>query len=180
MAGFFLSAPWLFSRVSFCVKLSVLDHFPHLALALFRNWVSGLAKQVLALTSGDWMVEGIVDLDEKAKKLWFMGTKATPLERHLFEVGLDGKGLRQVTQRPGSHGVTLDHAHQTYIDTLSSPAGPPTITQRKLADDSEVRAIFAAKDDKIAKLGLTAPEFTTVKTSDRASLASAGFERRRQ
>jgi dipeptidyl-peptidase-4 len=141
---------------------------------LYLHDASG--KEVLALTEGEWMVEGIVDIDEKAKKLWFMGTKASPLERHLFEVGLDGKGLRQVTQRPGSHGVTLDHAHQTYIDTLSSPAGPPTITQRKLADDSEVRAIFAAKDDKIAKLGLTAPEFTTVKTSDGATLHGAIYK----
>ena len=133
-------------------------------------------KELRALTSGDWMVEGIVDIDERTQKLWFMGTKASPLERHLFEVGLDGQGLRQVTQRAGSHAVTIDHAHRTFVDTLSTPDGPPTISLRKLADDTEVRGIFAAEDGKIAQLGLTAPEFATIETSDGATLHAAIYK----
>jgi dipeptidyl-peptidase-4 len=133
-------------------------------------------KEVLALTSGDWMVEGIAGIDEEAGKLWFSGTKAGPTERHLYEVGLDGKGLRQVTKRPGMHGFVLDHDHQNFVDVVSSPAAPTTLSLRKLSDDSEVREIFKAEDERIAKLGLTAPELTSFDSKDGAKFHAAIYK----
>jgi len=89
---------------------------------------------------------------------------------------MDGTGLRQVTSRPGMHTVVLDHEHRTFVDMYSSPDAPTVISLRTLKDDSEIREIFAAKDDRIAKLDLRAPELTTLTTRDGTELHGAVYK----
>jgi dipeptidyl-peptidase-4 len=123
-------------------------------------------RELLALTSGEWMVDGLVDVDEAQQKLWFMAGKDDPRQRHLFEVGLDGKNLRQITTEPGSHGVALDHAHARFIDVHSSREQPPTIRLRSLVDGAVIEVIHDERDPAIAKLQLEPPELVELPCPD--------------
>src|ERR1700682_6140463 len=47
-------------------------------------------KLIRQLTSGDWLAEATLALDEKGRQLYFVGWRASALERQLFRVSLDG------------------------------------------------------------------------------------------
>src|SRR5207249_1159299 len=42
------------------------------------------------LTEGEWMVDGVVGVDEAEEYVTFMGTRDGPLERHVYRVALVG------------------------------------------------------------------------------------------
>jgi dipeptidyl-peptidase-4 len=116
------------------------------------------------------MVGGIVELDEAAQKLWFLATKEDPRERHLYEVGLDGQGLRKLSQAPGVHGAVIDRDHAYWIDIHSNPELPPTVELRSLADGQVLRTLHPpspeAVDPRIAKLELEPPKFVELTAAD--------------
>lgn len=121
------------------------------------------------LTDGEWMVESAA-VDETRQKVWFTATKQDPRERHLYEIGLDGEGLRQITEAPGMHGVTLDHARETFVDSHSAPDRPPRVELRKVSDGSLIRTLHPASDadvdPRIAALELEPPELVELKAAD--------------
>lgn len=130
-------------------------------------------KKVKTLTQGEWMVEGIVGVDEKAEKLWFMGTKETPLERHLYEVGLDGQKLRRLTTEPGMHSVVLDREKARFVDIYSRNGEVPKVELRSVADGSLIKSLFEVEAQRATELGLTAPELVEVQTRDGVKLHGA-------
>ncbi len=129
-----------------------------------------------ALTSGEWMVDGIVSVDERDGQVYFMGTKDGPTERHLYAVSLKGGEPRKITQAPGTHGVVMADDHQTFIDTHHAVDAPPTITLRRIADGEVVRALYDDKDPEIEKLGLQPPRLVTMRSRDGVELHGAIYE----
>lgn len=127
-------------------------------------------RELAQLTSGEWMVGGISEIDEAGQKLWFSATKDDPRERHYYEVGFDGKGLRKLTEAPGVHGLAIDRKHRYYVDVHSSEAAPPTVTLHQLADGELLRTLHPASpadiDPRVAKLELEPPEFVELTAAD--------------
>ncbi|MDY6946669.1 MAG: S9 family peptidase [Pseudomonadota bacterium] len=94
------------------------------------------------LTAGEWMVvgdgseNGLVGVDEAANRVYFLGSKDSPLERHLYWASLDAKGdpsrATRVSREAGWHNVTLLPGGRGYLDVHSSPEQPPSASLRKL------------------------------------------------
>lgn len=128
-------------------------------------------RKLAQLTKGEWLVEDVVEVDEAAQKLWFMATKDGPRERHLYEVGFDGKNLRKLTEARGMHGVTIDRQHRYFVDSHSNAATPPTVELRTLADGKLVRTLHPTPerplDPRIETLELEPPEFVELSAADR-------------
>ena len=74
--------------------------------------------------------------------------------------------MRKITQAPGMHAVTLDHARQRFVDVHSAPDAPYTITLRQLDDGALIRTIFETADPRIAAFGLEPPELTEFQNRD--------------
>jgi dipeptidyl-peptidase-4 len=57
------------------------------------------------LTEGNWVVQEIVDVDEKNSLIYFLANRETPLEVHLYSVNYDGEEptVDRITQEPGCH-----------------------------------------------------------------------------
>jgi len=88
----------------------------------------GNGKQQAQLTSGDWMVEDVVALDETQGLVYFTSTQASPLERQLYSVPLTGKAQpTRLTQAAGMHNVAFSKNAQVYIDSWSNPSTPPQV-----------------------------------------------------
>jgi dipeptidyl-peptidase-4 len=83
----------------------------------------GKAKR--QLTSGDWMVENVLALDEAKGLVYFSATKDSPLERHAYAVPLAGGAITRLTQAPGMHGAHFSENAAVYIDNWSNPTTPP-------------------------------------------------------
>lgn len=120
--------------------------------------------EVRALTSGDWVVDELCAVDEGARRVWFLGSADGPLERHLYEVPLDGGPIRRLTEEPGTHSVVIDTVGKRLVDAWSTRSAPPTTVVRSLDDGGLLQVLHRPDDPRIAKLGLVPPELVTLKS----------------
>jgi dipeptidyl-peptidase-4 len=94
--------------------------YPHL-----YRWKAGKWTQ---LTHGDWAVEKVVAVDQKAGRVYFTGTMETPIEQQLYWVGYDkpNKPVR-VTETGWSNAVDMDKAASRLLVTRSNPDQPAQV-----------------------------------------------------
>src|SRR5579864_1257986 len=126
---------------------------------------------VAQLTQGPWVVRHIEFVDEKNRRVYFLGSGREkgeePYQTHLYSVGLDGKGLMLLSPENANHTVTAvspDDAY--YVDSFSRPDLPGASVLRRTKDGSEVRTL--AKGDAAALLatGWKYPEPFQGKSAD--------------
>src|SRR5256885_2559774 len=126
---------------------------------------------VRRVTPGGWDVFELLGVDERSKAVYFTGAIDGPLTRPLLRVGLDGKGLARISSEPGTHAVEFDPTFTRYVDTYSRAGIPPVQTLRgangallrTVADNAKLAA-------RVTALGLTRPEFITIRTADGVEL----------
>ena len=128
-------------------------------------------KLIRQLTSGDWLAEATIALDEKGRQLYFVGWRTSPLERHLFRVSLDCGEPEQLTSEPGMHGVVIAPDFSSFVDVWDSREHPPSITVRSMAGAPQHVLHEAAPND----LELRAPELHQFRTSDGVELHAAVY-----
>jgi dipeptidyl-peptidase-4 len=87
-----------------------------------------------ALTQGDWRVDNLLALDEKAGKVYFASNKDAITDKQAYVVKLDGSTAAQpkrVTQADGWHETSFARNGEVFVDTWSDPANPPQVSIRK-------------------------------------------------
>ncbi|MCW8999106.1 MAG: S9 family peptidase, partial [Kangiellaceae bacterium] len=144
------------------------DGFKH--LYLFD--MSG--KKLKQLTQGDWVVKYIANLDEKNGKLYFTGTKESPLETHLYSTDLNDASTTKITQNEGSYSIVFSKDSQSYIAYFSSPTTPMQVSLH----DSKGKRIAWLNENKIDKnhplsdyvKDFITPEFGSFKNEDNIEL----------
>jgi dipeptidyl-peptidase-4 len=125
------------------------------------------------LTGGEWQVDEVVGVDESEQVVYFLGTMASPLEKHLYAVSFAGEEPRQITAEPGMHAVVVDPEFETFIDSYNSTTQPPIVTLRRLSDGELLHTIYEAADPRLDDLLLPAPELVTLKSRDGETLHGA-------
>ena len=126
-------------------------------------------KQIAQLTHGEWEVTGLIGLDEDAKSVFFTATEKSPLERHLYHVGLDGSGFARVTQDAGTHEINMGAAAHAYLDTYSDAGHPPRQDLYR-ADGTKIAALNENAVPELADFARSPVEFLIVKTHDNVTL----------
>ena len=122
---------------------------------------------VRQVTSGEWDVTDFHGVDEAEGDVWVTTTAASPLQRHLYRVPLDGGEPEQVTTGAGWHAVDLSRDFDYFTDTYSTATAPPTTTLYRTS--GEALSVLVDNADLTARLAtydLPAPEFTTVEGAD--------------
>jgi dipeptidyl-peptidase-4 len=155
------------------------EHVPDGAF-LWKSEKSGYAHlylhdangtQLAQLTAGEWVVDELDAVDDARGKVYFHGNKGDPTQTHCFEVGIDGKGERQLTSEVGSHHCVYDPTFTHYVDSWSSLTQAPRTVIRTLADNKIVHDLHNGSDDsRIAKLELVSPQIQTIKSRDGETL----------
>lgn len=77
-------------------------------------------SETAQLTNFSFRVTSVNRVDEDRKLVWFSATGPESTDNHAFRVGLDGKGLMQLTAGHGSHNVNISPKGSYYIDTWNS------------------------------------------------------------
>jgi dipeptidyl-peptidase-4 len=123
------------------------------------------------VTPGGWDVLGLYGVDEARRVLYFTGAVDGPLTRPLLRIGLDGAGLARVSAEPGTHEVEFAPGFRFYVDVYSRFGVPPVETLHR-ADGAPVRVLADnhVLRDRLAALGLRAPEFLAVPGADGTAL----------
>lgn len=144
------------------------DGFKHLYLF---NKDGSLVRQ---LTSGDWVVDDIEAIDEDKGLVYFSGRKNTPLESHIYTVGLDGGNVERISTRDGYHNASFAADASIYVDQFSTANRPPQVSLHQ-ANGEQITWLEENKlDDKHPLTpylkNWNEPEFGTLQTDDNATL----------
>ena len=135
------------------------DGFRHLYL------YSGDGKQISRVTQGSWEVSDVVGVNEAASRVYYLSTEASPLERQLYTINLDGSAKKRLTQTTGTHSISLGPTQEFYMDTHSSLTSPSRKTLHT-SDGSEL-AVYREADRKLSdEYDLLPTEIVPLKASD--------------
>jgi dipeptidyl-peptidase-4 len=157
--------------------------FRHLEL---RRADGALAR---SLTSGAWMVDRVLGVDEEHGIVYFSGSRDGAAERHAYSVPLDGGQIRRITEAPGSHDVVVSHSGASRVDVYSSCDHAPIVEVRRIRESGATAgplpaagsapaarspaAITRLKGDaRSDRFGLAPPELVTIEARDGTSLAA--------
>ncbi|WP_394345582.1 S9 family peptidase [Algoriphagus boseongensis] len=147
------------------IRTSEQDGFKHI---YHHNLDGSLIRQI---TSGKWEVTSMVGVDEKGKKLYFISTEASPLERNFYVINLDGKGKKLLTPAKGSHTINMSPDHKFFIDYYSTSDTPVKVTlndatgkELKVLEDNQ------ALKERLAGFALGKKEFFSFPTVDGTEL----------
>ncbi len=104
-------------------------------------------KQRKRLTEGEWEVTELAGVDEAHQKVYFVSSEASPLERQLYSIKLNGKDRVRITQGAGTHSVSMSPDAAYYLDTFSGLTQPPSRILHT-ADGAEW-AVYRAADHRL-------------------------------
>ncbi|MFL6755528.1 MAG: DPP IV N-terminal domain-containing protein [Sphingomicrobium sp.] len=107
---------------------------------LYR-WRGGKWTQ---LTRGDWAVEEVVGIDEKARRIYFTGTQETPIEQQVYWTSSDRPGSPvRVSEKGWYSNAVMDKGATHALITRSSPSQP---SQTYLADAAGKRIAWVEQN----------------------------------
>jgi dipeptidyl-peptidase-4 len=122
-------------------------------------------KQLAQITKGEWEINSVNGVDEAKGVVYFTATEASPMERQLYTVGLDGSRFTRITKDSGTHDVNFAPNAATFYDTYSNAATPPSQTLYR-AGGTRIAAINENKVSELADYSLLPMEFLHVKSRD--------------
>lgn len=150
------------------------DGFNH----LYRYSKEG---QLLAqLTRGDWEVTEAACVDESGGQVYYTSSEASPLERQLYRVSLEGGERTRMTPEAGAHSISMGPKCEYYLDSYSNPSTPTRRTIHK--QDGAEWMVYAEADRKaLDEYEVLPAELVEVKAADGTPLYArvikpAGFQ----
>jgi dipeptidyl-peptidase-4 len=143
------------------IRTSEQDGFKHI---YHHDNQGNLIRQI---TSGKWEVTNLVGVDEKGKKIYYISTEASPLERNLYVISLDGKNKKILTPEKGTYSVNMSKDFKYFIANFSNSATPLKVTLNEasgkllkvLEDNQELKS-------KLSTFALSGKEFFSFNTVD--------------
>ena len=132
--------------------------------------------QIRQVTDGPWEVTSLDAVDEREQKIYFTSTEKSPLERHVFVTGFDGRGRKPLTNNSGTHVLTFAPDASAFVDDFSTATKPWSRVVYKL-DQSEntlsATKVFAL-DEPPTEMATSAAygrlSFLTLNTHDKVTL----------
>ncbi len=135
-------------------------------------------KQKRQLTSGAWEVTSYYGYDQKNKKIFFQSTAKGSINRDVYSVGINGKGLKRLTSKEGINRASFSADFTYFINTHSNATTPPsyslytTATNNRLKDSNSAQTLMlktvvenTALLDKLEDYSISYKEFSTIEVN---------------
>ncbi|WP_312741992.1 S9 family peptidase [Sphingobacterium multivorum] len=124
------------------------------------------------ITKGNWVVRKVVHVDADKRTVIFEGSgmnaEEDPYLIHYYSIGLDGKGLKLLTEENANHQAFFNKDYSLFVDTYSRVDQPPISVLR----DNHGRLIMELEKTNSSLLeavGWRAPEVFKAKGRDGAT-----------
>lgn len=135
------------------------------------------------LTSGAWMVDRVLAVDEERGIAYFAGSRDGATEQHAYSVPLAGGDIVRITEGRGTHELVVSNLGTSLVDVFSCLAHAPVVEVRPIPDPAETaepsrtteRAptggstfpiVRLKGDSRSDRLGLSPPELVTIQARD--------------
>ncbi len=121
------------------------------------------------ITSGEYVTDQIVSLDDKSRTLYFTANgrehNEDPYYTHLYRIGLDGSGLQLLTPGNFSHAFSAPDSGRYFADTYSRvDTAPKSILMD--AQGAQLLDLETADVSQLLDAGFKFPEVFKVKAED--------------
>ncbi|MFD2598740.1 DPP IV N-terminal domain-containing protein [Sphingobacterium corticis] len=114
------------------------------------------------ITKGDWVVRGVTHVDESARQVYFqasgMKKGEDPYLVRYYSIGLDGKGLKELTPEESNHQAFFNANHNLFVDQYSRVDQAPVTVLRDAKDGSVVMKLEEGDISQLEATGWHAPE----------------------
>lgn len=130
-----------------------------------RSPMAAASAEAKQLTTGDWDVTGISQLDARRKLIYYASNEGNVLGQQEWQVGFDGQ-RKQLTTGEGYHEVNFAPDGQAFVDKYSTRMTPPRLSLCHVGGKCQM---FWASGG-LERYGLRAPEQLEVKAADGATL----------
>ncbi|MGE5421241.1 MAG: DPP IV N-terminal domain-containing protein [Chloroflexota bacterium] len=121
------------------------------------------------ITSGDWLVRGVTNVDEKNRRIIFQASGKEPGDPyfvHYYMINFDGSGLTRLTDGEGTHTAYFSNDYDYFVDTWSRVDMPPITVLRSAKDGQKLMDLEKADITELLKTGIRLPEVFTSKGRD--------------
>ncbi len=122
------------------------------------------------ITSGEWVVSGIQQIDEEQRQIWFSASGCFPGQDpylvHFGRVNFDGTELVWLTAGDGNHSLQYSPDRRFVIDRYSRVDLPPKHELRRVKDGQLVCNLEEADVSSLLARGWKAPEVFMAKGRD--------------
>src|SRR5690606_34381185 len=99
-------------------------------------------KPLRALSSGPWVVDELLAVEEAAGLAYVAGTLDSPREKHVYALPLSGGEPRRLTAAPGMHEARFSDNAAVFVDLWSNTRTPPQ-TELFRPDGSKLATLIA-------------------------------------
>lgn len=117
------------------------------------------------ITSGDWPVGNVVNVDKKNKKIYFTAYHNLGLDEYFYMVNFDGKKMKALNEEAGRYSISMNEAATYYTAMHSSFDAPMSVTLYK-SNGKKVRELMSTNIDNVEKNQLVKPEYVVMKSAD--------------
>tara|TARA_B100001059_G_scaffold217616_1_gene237036 strand:+ start:21218 stop:23623 length:2406 start_codon:yes stop_codon:yes gene_type:complete len=155
----------LHSRNEF-IWFSEQDNWGHLYLHDLRT-----GKLKRQLTSGDWSVLELQQVDESTGMIYFTAANKEaddPYFHYLYELSLDSGEPKLLTPETAHHVIKWSKSGKYFVDSYSTPDTPPTAIIRDITGKI-ILPLETANISKLIDNGWVAPQSFTVKARDKTT-----------
>ncbi len=122
------------------------------------------------ITSGEWVVRGIDQIDEEKRQIWFNASGRNPDQDpyfiHYYRINFDGTGLVALTEDNGNHFIQYSPDRKYIIDTYSRVDMAPIHELRRTSDGSLVCELERTDITELVATGWKPPEVFVAKGRD--------------
>jgi dipeptidyl-peptidase-4 len=120
------------------------------------------------ITQGEWCVYQVLRIDEKNRKIYFVGAGREPGDpyfQYLYSVHMDGTDLTLLTPEEADHNTVLALSGDYFTDSYSTPVIPPITVLRNFRG-TKIATLEEADITKLVEAGWIPPVPFTVKARD--------------
>lgn len=137
------------------------DGFKHL---YHFNDDGQLKKQI---TKGAWEVTEFYGLDEENGWLYYQAAEASPLQREIYRVKLNGRSKQKLSEQAGWNSASFSKGFKFFINTYSS-AATPTYETLQRANGEQVRVLNdnAGLVERMKGFALSEKEFLQIPNAE--------------
>ena len=102
-------------------------------------------RLIRKLTSGKWVVNEIAGIDATGKKVIITASKESPIEKHIYSVGIDNGNIARIDKGAGMHSALCSEDGKYVLDVYSG-AGVPKTSSVYATDGAYSKELIKAAD----------------------------------
>ena len=128
-------------------------------------------KLINQITKGNWDLTSFYGLNEKENTLYFQAAAVNAMQREIYSIGINGKGMKQLSKSVGTNNATFSSNCAYYINFYSNANTPNFIS---LHDQTglQMRVLETNEklNNKLNEFALSKKEFLTIPTENNTLL----------